>query len=85
MKMSAQALAVAVAAAFAIIWTLCSLLVLLFPSNMLTMTEHMFHADLDEFRWTLTWTGYVIGMLTWIVWAGITGWLAATIYNKVSS
>ena len=85
MKMSARALALSVAGAFAIICTLCSLLVRFFPASMLTMTGHMFHADLDEFRWTLSWSGYVMGMLTWVVWAGITGWLAATIYNKVNS
>lgn len=85
MKMSARASAISVAGAFAIIWTLCSLLVHLFPSSMLTMTGYMFHADLDEFRWTLSWSGYVMGMFTWVISAGFTGWLAATIYNKVSS
>ena len=37
MKMSARALALSVAGAFAIIWTLCSLLVHFFPSSMLKL------------------------------------------------
>jgi hypothetical protein len=85
MKLSAFSLAAAVAVAFALIWTLCSVAVLIFPSAMAMMTEHMIHADLTGFHWTLTWGGYLMGLISWVVWAGVTGWLAATVYNRIAA
>ena len=85
MKLSPMALAIASAVAIAIIWTLCSLLVLTLPTMMSGMTGHMIHAHLESFTWMLTLTGYLIGLIAWSAWAAVTGWLIAVIYNKVAS
>ena len=85
MKLSANSLAAAVAVAFALIWTACSLAVLAFPSVIAVMTEHMIHADLTGFHWTMTWGGYLIGLISWSVWAGAAAWLAATVYNRIAT
>ena len=85
MKLDPSALAIASAVAIAIIWTFCSLLVFALPSMMSGMTGHMIHAHLDTFTWMLTLTGYLIGLIAWSVWAAITGWLIAIVYNKVVS
>lgn len=85
MKLNPSALAIASAVAIAIIWSLCSLLVFALPSMMSGMTGHMIHAQLDSFTWMLTFTGYFIGLIAWSVWAAVTGWLIAVVYNKVAS
>ena len=85
MKLNPSALAMAGAAATAIIWTLCSLLVFVLPSMMSEMTGHMIHAHLESFTWMLTLTGYFIGLIAWSAWAAIAGWLIAIVYNKVAS
>ncbi len=85
MKLSAVSLAAAVGVAFALIWTLCSLAVTLFPAAMTTMTEHMIHADLEDFHWTLTWGGYLMGLISWVAWGGVTAWLVATVHNQIAT
>ncbi len=83
MKCDANRLFVATAGAFAIIWIICSALVAILPGQMLGMSGHMIHADFAAMSWTLTWAGFVIGLVAWSVSAGITAWLIGTIYNKL--
>ena len=84
MKLNPNALAIASALTIAILWTLCSLLVFALPSTMSGTTGHMIHAHLESFTWVLTWTGYLIGLIAWSVWAAITGWLIAVVYNRMT-
>lgn len=69
----------------AILWSACSLLVSLMPQGMMQMTAHMFHADLTQMTWTLTWSGFCIGLASWSVISGITGALLAVTYNRLST
>lgn len=69
----------------AILWLACSLLVMLMPSMMLSMSGEMVHMQLNEMGWHLTLTGVVIGLVAWFVVAGIAGWLLAAIYNRLQS
>ena len=85
MKLNPGALATAGAVAFALVWTVCSLLVFLAPSMMSGMTGHMIHAHLDSFTWMLTPVGFLIGLVAWSAWAAVTGWLIAVVYNRVAS
>jgi hypothetical protein len=50
---------------------------------MLQMTAHMIHVDLVDIRWTLTWSGFFVGLLGWVILAGITAALLAVIYNRL--
>lgn len=84
MKLNPMALACSSAAAVAIIWTICSLFVLAFPSMMSGMTGHMLHIDPHVFTWILTLTGYLFGLIAWCSWAAVTGWLIAVVYNKAA-
>jgi hypothetical protein len=81
MKLNPTGLAAAAAAAFAIVWTACSILVAILPSAMSNMTGHMVHAHMENFSWMLDWSGYLIGLVAWSAWAAVTGWLIGTIYN----
>ncbi len=85
MRLNPTAIAIASALAIAIIWTLCSVLVVLLPSAMTEMTAHMMHARLEGFSWMLTLSGFLIGLIAWSVWAAATGWLISVIYNRISS
>ncbi len=81
MKLNALGLAGSSALAIAAIWTLCSLMVMVFPSAMAEVTGHMIHAELKDFQWTLTFSGYLVALVAWSAWAAVTGWLIAIFYN----
>ena len=60
MKLSTLPFGASIAVAFILIWTLCSLLVVSYSTTMLAMTEHMIHANLKDFGWTLMWMGSLV-------------------------
>ena len=66
-----------------LLWVICSVLVALLPQYMLQMTAHMIHVDLVGISWTLTWSGFFVGLLGWVILAGITAALLAVIYNRL--
>lgn len=66
-----------------LLWVICSVLVALLPHYMLQMTAHMIHVDLVDISWTLTWSGFFVGLLGWLILAGITAALLAAIYNRL--
>jgi len=67
------------------LWLICSVLVVFIPESMMSMTGHMFHADLSNMLWTMTWSGFLTGLLSWVVVSGVTGLLLITIYNYLQS
>ncbi|MEX1670238.1 DUF5676 family membrane protein [Zhongshania guokunii] len=69
----------------AVLWLICSALVMLMPTMMLSMSGNMLHMQLNEMGWHLTLIGVVQGLVAWIVSAGIAGWLLATIYNRLQN
>ena len=83
MKLDTGRLAMALGGTTAIFWTVCSALVALFSGPTMTMTGHMFHLDVAEHSWSLTFFGFFIGLLSWTVCAAIAGWLIGSIYNAV--
>lgn len=66
-----------------LLWLICTGLVVLFPQYMLQMTMHMIHVDLINIGWTLTWSGFLFGLLGWVILAGATGALLAVIYSRL--
>lgn len=83
MKLSSKMFGLAAAAAFAILWVLCSLIVLALPNASMTVTGHMVHADLSGWQWDMRLSGIVIGLVAWSVVAGAAAWLTAAIYNRL--
>lgn len=82
MKLNANALALAVGAATAIIWIFCSLIVGLMPVMSMTINSHMMHSDFTNMQWSLDFSGLTIGLVVWSLIAGVTAWLVAMFYNK---
>ena len=85
MPLNAFKFGMASAITAAILWLVCSLLVMLMPSMMLSMSGDMLHMELNDMGWHLTLTGVVTGLVAWFVAAGIVGWLLAAIYNRLQS
>ena len=81
MKLNPINLCLASAVTMAFLWIVCSLLVLALPNLMMNMTGQMVHADLSNMNWTLTFAGFLVGLISWSLIAGIFGWLLAFIYN----
>ncbi len=85
MKLNPTAFGLALGAATAVLWTICSLIVVLIPGFAMNMTGHMMHADLGSMMWTMNITGYLIGLFIWGASACITGWITGVCYNKIAA
>jgi hypothetical protein len=84
MKIDAFKLGLATAIVFAVIWVICSLLVVLIPGLMMQMSGDMLHADLTGLDWTMHWGGFFSGLILWSVLPGLLVWAVAGLYNRLS-
>ena len=82
MKLQPWKLAIAVAVAFGISWTVCSLLVLVLPGQIMTITGYMMHANFSAREWKIDGLGFALGLLAWMAVSGGIAGLAAVLYNK---
>jgi len=83
MKLNAMNFGMASAISASVLWVICSVLVLVLPSMMLSMSGDMLHMQLNGMGWQLTLIGVVKGLVAWFVTAGVAGWLLAAIYNRL--
>lgn len=83
MKLDAYKFGLATVIVLAVVWVVCSLLVLVLPVLMMQMGGHMLHADLGAAQWTLHLRGFVIGLILWSVLGGILAWAVAEVYNRL--
>lgn len=81
MRLDANRLAASSGLTAAILWILCSSVVAVLPGPMMRMTGHMVHASLEELDWTLTFTGFFVGLIAWMIFAAVTGWLIGWMYS----
>ena len=84
MRWDARGLALAVALATAVLWILCSAFVMLAPGPAMGVTGHMMHGDLTDFSWSLTWSGFLVGLVSWMILAAACAWLVAWTYNRLA-
>ena len=83
MKLDANKLALSFGSAAIFLWVICSALVALLAGPMMSMTGHMLHADMGGLNWTLTIAGFLVGLVSWTVWAALAGWLIGWFYNHL--
>jgi len=83
MKLDAFKLGLAATIVLAIVWLICSILVVLLPAMMMQMGGHMLHADLSAAQWTMHWPGFVVGLILWSLLGGLLVWAVATVYNRL--
>ena len=85
MKLDAIKFGLTSAIAFAILWVICSLLVWIGPRMMMEISGNMVHGDLSQMQWQISLSGIIVGLIIWSLLAGVTGWLIAAIYNRLTS
>ncbi len=84
MKINSVSFGAASAITMAILWVLCSFMVFVMPGSMMNITGTMVHANLSETTWTLTFGGFLTGLICWVLIAGIFGWALSFIYNLLT-
>ena len=83
MKLDAGKFGMAAAIVTAIVWTICSAVVLAMPAGSMQMTGYMMHADVGPMTWAFSGVGFFVGLLVWTVLAGLVAWALAAIYNRL--
>jgi len=58
---------------------------MIIPGFMLTLTSHLIHIYLSGVTWSYTWSGFISGLLSWVVMSGITVGIVARFYNYLLS
>ncbi len=83
MTLSVFKFGISSAVSAAVLWLICSVLVMVMPTTMLSMSGDMLHMQLNDMGWHLTLYGFVKGLVAWSITAGVAGWLLAGIYNRL--
>ena len=83
MKLDAVKLGYATAIVFAVVWVICSVLVVGIPGSMMRMGGYMMHEDFGAAGWTMHWTGFIVGLILWSVLSGVIAWAVAAVYNRL--
>jgi hypothetical protein len=83
MKLDAFKLGVATAVVSAVVWVICSILVVLIPTAMMRVSGGMLHANLASQSWSLHWAGFFIGLILWTALPALFVWATAAVYNRL--
>lgn len=82
MKHNPLATANALAVTGVILYTVCRVLVGLFPETSLVVAQSWFHGmQLTNSSWNLTAASFVLGLLSFAIAAWLTGYVFALVYN----
>ncbi len=83
MQLDVRAVTLAAAIAAAIVWAICSALVAVAPGFSMAIMAPMVHMPPSSVGWSLTWGGFLIGLIGWSVTIAFFAWLGAGLYNRV--
>ncbi|MFL0802738.1 MAG: hypothetical protein K6L81_03410 [Agarilytica sp.] len=72
----------AAALSTALIWLLCSVLVLIAPGAINYISGAMMHLEMSHWVWDLSVSKLVVGMLAWALMTWLVVWLTTTIYLR---
>lgn len=84
MKIQPLTLGIATAIGFAIVWTLCFILVWTLPSLSMNIFADMMHSSDLNMQWHFGFFSFLIGLVAWSICGGFTAWLIAVFYNRLS-
>ena len=82
MKLDPTKFALSAAMTIAILWVIISLLILSLPDTSLKALAAMTHSDFESIQWSLNLVGFIVGLILWVIVAGVIAWLVATFYNR---
>jgi small-conductance mechanosensitive channel len=83
-KYNVRDVAVTQAVVGAILFLLCSLLVVLFPGATAKFTAYAFHTDLSRIMQPPSFSGFVTGLIVFSLGFGLISALAASVYNNLT-
>lgn len=84
MKLNAIKIGIASAAAFTLLWFICSLMIMTMPEYMRLVTASMMHVSPTVIGWELSWSGVLVGGVAWAAAASVTFALTAALYNLLT-
>ncbi len=82
MKLDLKALLNATAVIAALSYLLCALLVAVAPQAFMTFVGNVAHADLSGIPRVLTWSGFLVGLVSWTLFCVASVGLTAGLYNR---
>ena len=84
MRLDVSKLFLSTLAVIAAIWTACAAFVLLWPVAMMRISGDMAHMEFQGLTWSITATGFFVGLFAWSILAASIVWLTASLYNRIS-
>ena len=83
MGLETKKFAFAVAETAGIVYLVCTLVVILFPSSSITLLGWIAHVQSSSIAArTVTFPGFILGLLQVVIYSYIIAWVFAKIYNK---
>ena len=82
MQLNASSLGLGAAVTAAIVYTVCSLFVALFPAATSAAFSYVLHIDLTTMARPITWGSYCVGVVSITIAIGVMIALAAAFYNR---
>lgn len=84
-NLDARAFGLAAATIAAVLTTICALGLAVAPRATTAVASTLVHLDLSEMSRSLTWGGYLSGLIAWTIGVGLVFWAAGTLYNRFSA
>src|SRR4030095_12275252 len=84
MKLNVRAIAIAQGMVGGILFVLCRLVFILFPDTTLASSKYLFHTDWSSVAAPVTWGGFFLGLVLFMVFWALVGAAWASIYNWMS-
>lgn len=85
MKLDTGLFVISVVLVTAVLWVICSLIVLLYPQTSTFFAETMMHLAPGQIQLEMSWTGFLSGLCTWGVLAAFGAWLLIFFYDSLSA
>ena len=84
MKLNVKAIAIAQGSVAGILFVLCRLIFTLAPDVTLAAMKYLFHTEWSGVAVTVTWGGFFLGLVVFMVFAALVGAAWASIYNRLA-
>ena len=81
MRLNSFKFALAVLITAAVFWTVCSVLVFVFPGPMMNTSGSLFHMEMGRMGFMLSLTGFFWGLLLWSLLVGAFSFVMSSLYN----
>ena len=82
MSLDTKSFGLSAAAATAIVYSICALVVSLSPSGASSVLSYVLHLDLSTMTRPLSWASYFVGVVAFSITVGLVFALAAGFYNR---